>query len=139
MSTTAEGNPDLARQIQGEINKASGWYMALGVVLLLGGVAGLLYPTYAGLGLTVLVGWLLIIGGAMYLFNSLLVRVVRGGVTREAARGAALRGPATSCGTPVSPRRELRHAAEPGGHHRDRRRTTGDAICARVPWRATGR
>lgn len=74
MSTTTEGNPDLARKIQREINKASGWYMALGVVLLLGGIAGILYPTYAGLGLTVLVGWLLIISGAMYLFNSLLAR-----------------------------------------------------------------
>lgn len=74
MNTTAEGTPDLAREIQGEINKASGWYRALGAVLLLGGVAGILYPTYAGLGVTILVGWLLIIGGAMYLFNSLLAR-----------------------------------------------------------------
>ena len=61
-----------AQQIQSEINKTSGWYLALGVVLLIGGIAGLLYPMYAGLGVTILVGWLLILGGVMYLFNSLL-------------------------------------------------------------------
>ena len=63
-----------AGQLMGEIKRASGWYIALGVVLVIGGLFAVLRPLAAGFVVTAVVGWLLIISGFMYLLNSFLAR-----------------------------------------------------------------
>ena len=40
-----------------------GWYLALGVALIVLGAIAMLYPLYSTIGMMVLVGWLLIFGG----------------------------------------------------------------------------
>lgn len=64
----------MVSDIRGEIKRASGWYIALGAVMILGGMFAVLRPLAAGYAFTVVVGWLLIFGGAMYLVNSFMAR-----------------------------------------------------------------
>ena len=70
-SDTAEA---VVGEIQGEIKRASGWYIALGIVLIVGGTFAVLRPLAAGYTLTIVVGWLLIFGGGMFLINSFMAR-----------------------------------------------------------------
>jgi uncharacterized membrane protein HdeD (DUF308 family) len=58
--------------LAGEINKASKWYIALGVLLMVAGVVMLLYPLYSGVALTWIVGCLLVLVGALYALNSFM-------------------------------------------------------------------
>ena len=62
----------VARSLAGEINKASKWYIALGVLLMVAGVVMLLYPLYSGVALTWIVGCLLVLVGALYALNSFM-------------------------------------------------------------------
>jgi uncharacterized membrane protein HdeD (DUF308 family) len=74
MNEYADTAKNVVGEIKGELKRASGWYIALGVVLILGGVFAVLRPLAAGYALTVVVGWLLIIGGGMFLINSFMAR-----------------------------------------------------------------
>lgn len=49
------------------INKASGWFIAMAVAFILLGILAIIEPAVAGLAVTLLVGWLLIFGGAAHL------------------------------------------------------------------------
>ncbi len=49
------------------IKKASGWLIGMGVVFILLGILAIIEPGVAGLAVTILVGWLLIFGGAAHL------------------------------------------------------------------------
>lgn len=46
--------------------KITGWYIASAVVLIVLGILGIAEPGIAGLGVTLLVGWLLIIGAVLH-------------------------------------------------------------------------
>ena len=48
------------------IKKASGWFIAIGVVFIILGLLAIAEPLVAGLAITFLVGWLLIIGGIVH-------------------------------------------------------------------------
>ena len=71
----AEGVVD---EIRSEIRRTSGWYVALGAVLILGGMYAVLRPLAAGYALTLVIGWLLIVRGGMYLVNAFLARAAGG-------------------------------------------------------------
>jgi uncharacterized membrane protein HdeD (DUF308 family) len=49
------------------IKKASGWFIAMAVVFIILGIVAIVEPGVAGLAVTILVGWLLIVGGAAHL------------------------------------------------------------------------
>ena len=65
-----------------EVRKASGWYIAFGVLLLLGGIAAVARPLHAGLTVAFVVGWVLIINGIMAGAHALLARGAGGFVWR---------------------------------------------------------
>ena len=49
------------------VKKASGWYISMAVLFIILGIMAIVEPGIAGLAVTVLVGWLLIFGGAGHL------------------------------------------------------------------------
>jgi uncharacterized membrane protein HdeD (DUF308 family) len=49
------------------IKKASGWFIGMAVVFILLGMMAIIEPGVAGLAVTILVGWLLVFGGAAHL------------------------------------------------------------------------
>jgi uncharacterized membrane protein HdeD (DUF308 family) len=49
------------------VKKASGWYIAMAVAFIILGIMAIVEPGVAGLAVTVLVGWLLVFGGAAHL------------------------------------------------------------------------
>jgi uncharacterized membrane protein HdeD (DUF308 family) len=70
-----DGQNDLAAMVQsiaGEVKKASGWYIALGVGLVLAGIVLIARPLYAGIALTWLLGMLFIFAGVLYLLNTFM-------------------------------------------------------------------
>jgi len=69
------GQPELgamAQSIAGEVKKASGWYIALGVGLVLAGIVLIARPLYGGVALTWLLGMLFIFAGVLYLLNTFM-------------------------------------------------------------------
>jgi uncharacterized membrane protein HdeD (DUF308 family) len=48
---------------EGVAKRITGWYLAAAVLFILLGIFAIIHPAVAGLGVTVLVGWLLIFGG----------------------------------------------------------------------------
>jgi uncharacterized membrane protein HdeD (DUF308 family) len=48
------------------VKKATGWFIAIGVLFILLGIFAILEPFAAGLGVTLLVGWLLVIGAVAH-------------------------------------------------------------------------
>ena len=50
----------------GGIKKAAGWFMASALLFILLGIFGIAEPWVAGLALTMLVGWLLVIGAVAH-------------------------------------------------------------------------
>jgi len=71
MSTEGQS---FSSQLGAEVKKASGWYIALGVVMLIGGIAAVAKPLHAGVTVTFIVGWVLIINGVMTGVNALMAR-----------------------------------------------------------------
>ncbi len=67
----AQGESVPAR-LGNEVRKASGWYIAFGVLLLLGGIAAVARPLHAGLAVAFVVGWVLVINGIMAGAHALL-------------------------------------------------------------------
>lgn len=65
--------PSSVQGLQGPLRaktKITGWYIATGVLLILLGVFAVVEPITAALGVTVLVGWLLIFGGLAHLIGA---------------------------------------------------------------------
>lgn len=54
----------------GILKKASGWFIAMAVVFILLGIVAIVEPGVAGLAVTFLVGWLLIVGGVAHVIGS---------------------------------------------------------------------
>jgi uncharacterized membrane protein HdeD (DUF308 family) len=48
------------------LGTVGGWFISLGVVLVVGGIIALSYPRYSGMGLSVMIGWILIFSSIMY-------------------------------------------------------------------------
>jgi uncharacterized membrane protein HdeD (DUF308 family) len=48
------------------VKKATGWFIAIGVLFILLGIFAILEPFAAGLGVTLLVGWLLVLGAVAH-------------------------------------------------------------------------
>jgi uncharacterized membrane protein HdeD (DUF308 family) len=48
------------------LGTVGGWFISLGVVLVVGGVVALSYPRYTGIGLAVMIGWILVLSAVMY-------------------------------------------------------------------------
>lgn len=68
----------VAHALAAEIKSSSGWYLALGVGLIVVGVAAIAYPAYAGMAFTALVGVLFLVAGGMYLVNTFMARSAGG-------------------------------------------------------------
>lgn len=64
----------LGVELAREVKRASMWYIVLGVVMILGGVFALGRPMVVGLALTAVVGWVLILAGAMQVVHCLMAR-----------------------------------------------------------------
>ena len=66
-------SPNPSHGLQGAskfVKKASGLYIGIGVVFIILGILAIIEPTIAGLAVTILVGWLLIFGGAAHLVSA---------------------------------------------------------------------
>lgn len=64
----------IAQSLAAQIKGSFGWFLALGMALILAGVVALAYPLYAGLAVTTLLGVLFLVAGGMYLFNAFMAR-----------------------------------------------------------------
>ena len=62
----------IAHTLAIEINKTSKWYVALGALLIIAGIAMIVFPLYSGVAVTTVVGAALAITGALYLLNSFM-------------------------------------------------------------------
>ncbi len=70
-----------AQGLQGPVGfakKLSGWYIAAAVLFIVFGIFAIIEPAVAGLGVTLLVGWLLVFGGVMH-----LITAFRGGGAKQ--------------------------------------------------------
>ncbi len=52
------------------VKKASGWFIAVAVVFIVLGIFAIVEPGVAGLAVTMLVGWLLVLGGGTHLISA---------------------------------------------------------------------
>ena len=66
--------PPLATVIAPEVAKSSGWYIALGVLLIIVGIAMVANPLFTGLTVSTMVAFLFIVAGGMYLINAWMAR-----------------------------------------------------------------
>lgn len=70
--TAAAGT--LGVELAREVKRTSLWYIVLGMVMIVVGVFALARPMVAGLALTVVVGWVLILAGAMQVVHCFMAR-----------------------------------------------------------------
>ena len=63
-----------SQKVTVKVRKASAWYIAFGVLLLLAGIAAVARPLHAGFTIAFVVGWVLIINGIIAGANALLAR-----------------------------------------------------------------
>lgn len=75
--TTANPAPGL-RGPMGVAKKITGWYIAAAVLFIILGMFAIIEPGVAGLGVTLLVGWLLLIGAVMH-----VVAAFKGGGAKQ--------------------------------------------------------
>jgi uncharacterized membrane protein HdeD (DUF308 family) len=81
-------SPPLGLGVRRVAKKITGWYIASSVLLIVLGMFGIVEPGVAGLGVTLLVGWLLIVGAIMHFVSAfkgggakhVIVQVLIGGV-----------------------------------------------------------
>jgi uncharacterized membrane protein HdeD (DUF308 family) len=64
----ATANPSEGLRGAEVVKRASGWLIGVSVVFILLGLAAIIEPEVAGLAVTILVGWLFIIGGMVHVF-----------------------------------------------------------------------
>jgi uncharacterized membrane protein HdeD (DUF308 family) len=62
----------------GAVKRITGWYIAAAVLFIVLGMFGIIEPGVAGLGVTILVGWLLIFGGAGH-----IIAAFKGGSAKQ--------------------------------------------------------
>ena len=63
----ATANPTRGLRGPAEVaKKITGWYIAAAILFIVLGMFGIIEPGIAGLGVTLLVGWLLVVGAAMH-------------------------------------------------------------------------
>jgi len=74
----AAANPEGLQSPAGVAKKITGWYIAAAVLLIVLGIFGIVEPGIAGLGVTLLVGWLLLFGAAMH-----IVAAFKGGGAKQ--------------------------------------------------------
>jgi len=55
-----------------------GWFLALGIVLLLAGVAAIAFPLLSTIAAKVALGWIFLAGGAMLIFHAFSIKEWRG-------------------------------------------------------------
>jgi uncharacterized membrane protein HdeD (DUF308 family) len=72
----------MAQSIAGKVKKASGWYIALGIGLILAGIVMIGRPLYVGVALTTLLGMLFIFTGVLYLLNTFMAMSAGGALFR---------------------------------------------------------
>ena len=72
-------NADTMLGTVGEIREHSGWFTALGVIFIIGGVFAIAMPLIASFAVTVAVGWALIFVGVLQLVQSWGIRAVSSG------------------------------------------------------------
>ena len=82
MTDGQSGLGAMAQSIAGKVKKASGWYIALGVGLILAGIVMIGRPLYAGVALTTLLGMLFIFAGVLYLLNTFMAMSAGGALFR---------------------------------------------------------
>jgi uncharacterized membrane protein HdeD (DUF308 family) len=63
----ATANPAPGLQGTSIVKKASGWLIAMSVMFIILGIIAIVEPEIAGIGVAILVGWLLIFGGGAHL------------------------------------------------------------------------
>jgi len=56
--------------VAGVAKQASGWFIAIAVIFILLGIYAIVEPGIAGLGVTLLVGWLLLFGGVAHFISA---------------------------------------------------------------------
>jgi uncharacterized membrane protein HdeD (DUF308 family) len=54
----------------GPLKKASGWAIAWAILIILAGIIALSLPLISGIGVTIVVGWLLVISGVFHLIEA---------------------------------------------------------------------
>lgn len=64
--------------LQADIRKHTGWLMALSILLILLGLAAMVMPTIAAVFFTLVLGWILLVGGIIRIVQSFRSRPVRG-------------------------------------------------------------
>ena len=67
-------NTDMTMGTVGEIREHANWFIALGVVFIIGGVFAIAMPLYSSIAVTLVVGWTLIIVGIVQLIQSWSIR-----------------------------------------------------------------
>ena len=82
MTDGQKGLGAVAQSIAGKVKKASGWYIALGIGLILAGIVMIGRPLYAGVALTTLLGMLFIFAGVLYLLNTFMAMSAGGALFR---------------------------------------------------------
>ncbi len=82
MTDGQDGLGAMAQSIAGKVKKASGWYIALGIGLILAGIVMIGRPLYAGVALTTLLGMLFIFAGVLYLLNTFMAMSAGGALFR---------------------------------------------------------
>lgn len=82
MTDGPKGLGAMAQSIAGKVKKASGWYIALGIGLILAGIVMIGRPLYAGVALTTLLGMLFIFAGVLYLLNTFMAMSAGGALFR---------------------------------------------------------
>ena len=91
----------LARNIGSTFKKVSGWYIAFGVVGALGGIAAIARPLTAGLALTLVIGWILILNGVMAVVSAFAARSAGGLIAQLLLAGAYVLGGVYVLSNPV--------------------------------------
>lgn len=64
--------------LQADIRKHTGWLMALSILLILLGLAAMVMPTIAAVFFTLVLGWILLVGGIIRIVQAFRSRPVRG-------------------------------------------------------------
>ena len=91
----------LARNIGSTFKKVSGWYIAFGVVVALGGIVAIARPLTAGLALTLVIGWILILNGVMAVVSAFAARNAGGFIAQLLLAGAYVLGGVYVLSNPV--------------------------------------
>jgi uncharacterized membrane protein HdeD (DUF308 family) len=67
-------NTDMTMGAIGAIREHANWFIALGVVFIVGGVFAIAMPLYSSIAVTLIVGWTLIVVGIVQLIQSWSIR-----------------------------------------------------------------